>query len=444
MNESFCFEANNFEPLAARMRPKTLEEYIGQTHILEKALPLFQAIDSGKLHSMILWGPSGTGKTTLAELMAAQSQLHVEKISAVTSGMKDIRLAIEQARQYKTQGKQTLLFVDEVHRFNKIQQDAFLPYIEDGSFIFVGATTENPSFEINSALLSRVKTYVLKALSQEDITSILQRALTCYDKGLGAKELQIEPCALEAIAHYAHGDARNALNLLELVAKQMSAKDVITVEVLHRAMPYQSGLGGKNNDHFYDFISAFHKSIRGSSPDAALYWLARMLESGVDPLYPARRLLAIASEDIGNADPQAMTVALNAWNCFKAVGEAEGERAIAQAAVYLACAPKSNAVYTAFNQAQQLAKETNHEPVPLHLRNAPTELMAELGYGNEYRYAHHEPQSFAAGENYFPENLKDTQLYRPTTHGFEKRIHEKLAKLEQFNQASDKKRYETS
>lgn len=439
---SFNF-APDFRPLAARMRPRSIAEYIGQAHLLGEGQPLRKALEAGRAHSMMLWGPPGTGKTTLAELIAQYSNAHVERISAVTSGVKEIRAAIEQAKAIaESRGQRTLLFVDEVHRFNKSQQDAFLPFIEDGTVIFIGATTENPSFEINNALLSRARVYLIKRLSNDEIAHIVTQALADTERGLGLRQLEMPESVLIKLAQLCDGDARKALNLLELMSDMVSDNDTFTLEMLVQVAGHQVAGFDKNGDQFYDLISAVHKSIRGSAPDAALYWYCRILEGGGDPLYVARRLLAIASEDVGNADPAAMTIALNAWDCFHRVGPAEGERAIAQAIVYLASAPKSNAVYTAFKAARALARETGQESVPHHLRNAPTQLMKEIGMGEGYRYAHDEPNAYASGENYFPESLKMAQFYFPTERGFEKRIKDKLIQLTQLDQVSENKRYD--
>ncbi|CAD6367747.1 replication-associated recombination protein A [Shewanella putrefaciens] len=439
---SFNF-APDFRPLAARMRPRSIAEYIGQAHLLGEGQPLRKALEAGRAHSMMLWGPPGTGKTTLAELIAQYSNAHVERISAVTSGVKEIRAAIEQAKAIaESRGQRTLLFVDEVHRFNKSQQDAFLPFIEDGTVIFIGATTENPSFEINNALLSRARVYLIKRLSNNEIAHIVTQALADTERGLGLRQLEMPESVLIKLAQLCDGDARKALNLLELMSDMVSDNDTFTLEMLVQVAGHQVAGFDKNGDQFYDLISAVHKSIRGSAPDAALYWYCRILEGGGDPLYVARRLLAIASEDVGNADPAAMTIALNAWDCFHRVGPAEGERAIAQAIVYLASAPKSNAVYTAFKAARALARETGQESVPHHLRNAPTQLMKEIGMGEGYRYAHDEPNAYASGENYFPESLKTAQFYFPTERGFEKRIKDKLIQLTQLDQVSENKRYD--
>ncbi|SUC09297.1 replication-associated recombination protein A [Pasteurella canis] len=443
-NLSLDFMHDDFRPLAARMRPTTLEQYYGQTHLIGAGKPLRKALQSGHIHSIILWGPPGTGKTTLAEIIAQHIQAEVERISAVTSGVKEIREAIERAKQNRLTDRRTILFVDEVHRFNKSQQDAFLPHIEDGTIIFIGATTENPSFELNSALLSRARVYILKPLTTSDITQVLQQALKDDVRGLGKEHIVLAPNLLETLAEYVNGDARLALNSLELMvdmAEENTNGKVLDHTLLKEVLGERQARFDKQGDRFYDLISALHKSVRGSSPDAALYWYARIITAGGDPLYVARRLLAIASEDVGNADPKAMQVALAAWDCFTRVGAAEGERAIAQAIIYLAVAPKSNAVYAAFNQAKKQARELPDYDVPVHLRNAPTKLMKELGYGAEYRYAHDEVNAYAAGENYFPEALKDTQYYFPTNRGMEIKIKEKLDWLRQQDQTSQKKRY---
>ncbi|PKH30060.1 replication-associated recombination protein A [Shewanella sp. ALD9] len=441
-NLGFDF-APDFRPLAARMRPREISEYIGQAHLLGEGKPLRKALEANRAHSMLLWGPPGTGKTTLAELIAHYANAHVERISAVTSGVKDIRAAIEQAKAIaQSRGQRTLLFVDEVHRFNKSQQDAFLPFIEDGTVIFIGATTENPSFEINNALLSRARVYLINRLSSDEISLIVTQALADVERGLGKRQLTLPADVAKQLADISDGDARKALNLLELMSDLVADAGAFTTEMLTQVAGHQAAGYDKNGDQFYDLISAVHKSVRGSAPDAALYWYCRILEGGGDALYVARRLLAIASEDIGNADPVAMTVALNAWDCYHRIGPAEGERAIAQAVLYLSSAPKSNAVYSAFGAARELAKQTGHEPVPNHLRNAPTKLMKDIGFGKEYRYAHNEPGAYAAGENYFPESLQHSQFYQPTNRGFEKRIQDKLAQLNQLDQQSEDKRYD--
>lgn len=440
---SFDF-SEDFRPLAARMRPRTLTEYVGQQHLIGEGKPLRRAIEAGHAHSMIFWGPPGTGKTTLAELIAQRFDADVERISAVTSGVKEIREAIDKAKLNRQTGRRTLLFVDEVHRFNKSQQDAFLPHIEDGTIIFIGATTENPSFELNNALLSRARTYILKPLQAVEIRQILANALADKERGLGKEQFEIADDVLSLLADYVNGDARFALSCLELMsdmAEQRPQGKRLDKALLTEVLGERQARFDKGGDRFYDLISALHKSVRGSSPDGALYWYARILTAGGDPLYVARRLLAIASEDIGNADPRAMQIAIAAWDCYTRVGAYEGERAIAQAILYLAVAPKSNAVYTAFNEAKRLAKEGIDYDVPEHLRNAPTKLMKSLGYGEEYRYAHNEPNAYAAGENYFPPELKDTQFYFPTDRGMEKQIKEKMAWLKAQDEASAQQRY---
>ncbi|GAA5188106.1 replication-associated recombination protein A [Ferrimonas gelatinilytica] len=432
----------DFRPLAARMRPRDLSEYIGQAHLLAPGKPLRQSLEAGRAHSMLLWGPPGTGKTTLAELVASHCNAHVERISAVTSGVKEIRQAIEKAKEIaSTHGRQTLLFVDEVHRFNKSQQDAFLPHIEDGTVIFIGATTENPSFEINNALLSRARVHLIKRLTSDEIVQILRQAMSDRERGLADRGLVLPEEVASALASLVDGDARRALNLLELMA-ELAGQGNLTLAHLAEVAGEPVARFDNRGDQFYDLISAVHKSVRGSDPDAALYWYARILEGGGDPLYVARRALAIASEDVGNADPRAMSVALDAWDCFHRVGPAEGERAIAQALVYLACAPKSNAVYRAFAAAREMARNSGDLEVPIHLRNAPTKLLKTLGHGSEYRYAHDEPGAYAAGEVYLPEPLKGRRFYEPSDRGLEKKISEKLRLLAQWNAASGKKRYE--
>lgn len=442
---SFDF-SEDYRPLAARMRPRTLAEYIGQSHLLSEGKPLYRAILAGHAHSMILWGPPGTGKTTLAEIIAGHFNAEVERLSAVTSGVKEIREAIERAKINQQAGRRTLLFVDEVHRFNKSQQDAFLPYIENGTIIFIGATTENPSFELNNALLSRARTYIFKPLQAVEILKILQNALADKTRGLGSESFVLEDDVLSLLSDYVNGDARYALSCLELMAdmaQSTSKGKLLNKTLLTEILGERQARFDKGGDRYYDLISALHKSIRGSSPDGALYWFTRILAAGGDPLYVARRLLAIASEDVGNADPRAMQIALAAWDCYTRVGAYEGERAIAQAVIYLAVAPKSNAVYTAFNQAKKLVKETADYDVPEHLRNAPTALMKSLGYGEEYRYAHNEPNAYAAGENYFPPELSETVFYIPSERGMEKQIKEKMAWLKAQDEQSEQKRYKS-
>ncbi|PHM69083.1 replication-associated recombination protein A [Xenorhabdus sp. KJ12.1] len=444
-NLSLDFSQNEFQPLAAKMRPITLDHYIGQQHLLAEGKPLPKAIRAGQLHSMILWGPPGTGKTTLAEIIGYYAQADIERISAVTSGIKEIRESIEKARQNRNAGRRTILFVDEVHRFNKSQQDAFLPHIEDGTITFIGATTENPSFELNSALLSRARVYLLKSLSPAEIEQVLTQAINDKERGLGGQNIVLPEDTRQILAELVAGDARRSLNLLEMMSDMAEidaeGQRILTIELLKEVSGERSARFDNKGDRYYDLISALHKSIRGSAPDAALYWYARIITAGGDPLYVARRLLAIASEDVGNADPRGMQVAIAAWDCFTRVGAAEGERAIAQAIVYLACAPKSNAVYTAFKAAMADAQEKPDYDVPAHLRNAPTKLMKEMGYGEAYRYAHDEPNAYAAGEIYFPPEMQKTTYYHPTNRGLEGKIGEKLNWLMSQDQNSPIKRY---
>ncbi len=421
------------EPLADRLRPQTLQDFVGQSHLLSTGKPLFEAIQSGLLHSLILWGPPGVGKTTLARIIAQQAGAQCVAISAVLSGVKDIRKVVEAAESNWSNNQQkTILFVDEVHRFNKSQQDAFLPHVEAGTFTFIGATTENPSFALNNALLSRARVYCLKPLQKSDLATILDNALTKDDK------VSIEPQAAQLLINSADSDARRLLNYLELSIKlcDVSNQTIITSAVIEEVI--RDGLRRFDNhgDDFYNQISALHKSVRGSDPDASIYWLRRMLDGGCDPLYLARRILRIASEDIGNADPRALEIALNAWQVQEKLGSPEGELALAQAVVYLACAAKSNAVYKAFNTVGAVIKNTGSLEVPLHLRNAPTKLMKEQGYSQGYRYAHDEANGFSAGETYLPEALQGQQYYQPVERGLEIKISAKLQQLRQLNKES--------
>jgi putative ATPase len=419
-----------YRPLADRLRPRTLDEFVGQEHLLGAGAPLRRALESGRPHSMILWGPPGTGKTTLARLVASGAESEFVALSAVMAGIKDIRAVVEQAKALRGT-RDTVLFLDEVHRFNKSQQDTFLPYVEDGTLIFVGATTENPSFEVNNALLSRARVYILKSLQAADLARLLDRALADTERGLGSLRLSIDMPARELLIAAADGDARRLLNLLETAADLATPDpggasrrlDLETTRAVIGATYVRFDKGGEN---FYDQISALHKAMRGSDPDAALYWLCRMLAGGCDPLYIARRAIRMASEDIGNADPRALTMALEACMVYERLGSPEGELAIAQAIIFMSCAAKSNAVYTAYQAASEDAKSLGSLEVPLHLRNAPTRLMKEIGYGKGYRYAHDEPDAYAAGERYFPEGMPEKRYYTPVARGLEIRIAEAL------------------
>ena len=427
-------------PLADRLRPRSLAEFAGQAHLVAEGKPLRMALDGGRLHSMILWGPPGSGKTTLARLAARATEADFIGLSAVLSGVRDIRSAVDAARANRTAGRGTVLFVDEAHRFNKAQQDAFLPHVEDGTIVFIGATTENPSFEVNSALLSRARVYVLTPVESQAIARVVERALGDAEHGLGRCGFTMDPPDLGRLAEAADGDVRRALNALELAADlaMQAGEKRLGGELLDEALA-----GGslrrfdKGGDAFHDLISAVHKSIRGSSPDAALYWIGRMLDGGCDPLYVARRLVRVASEDVGNADPRALRIALDAWEAYERLGSPEGELAIAQAGVYLACAAKSDAVYKGFGAAAEDVRRHGSLPVPLHLRNAPTSLMRKLGHGRSYRHAHDEPEGYAAGETYLPERLAARRYYAPVARGLEIRIAEKLARLRELDRAAE-------
>jgi putative ATPase len=426
-------------PLADRMRPRTVDEFVGQQHLLAPGRALRAALDRGQLHSMILWGPPGTGKTTLARMFAQGLDAEFIALSAVMAGVKDIRAAVEEARTFRAQGRATILFLDEVHRFNKAQQDLFLPFVEDGTIVFIGATTENPSFEVVGALLSRARVYVLKPLDGNDIRRVLERALGDSERGLGARQLQISESALQALAAAADGDARRALGLLETVA------DLATEGVIDEAQIVELASGtrrrfDKGGDAFYDQISALHKAVRGSDPDASLYWLARMLDGGCDPAYLARRITRMAVEDIGLADPRALPMALEAWETYERLGSPEGELALAQCVVFLAVAAKSNAVYTALAAAREDVEKHGSLDVPARFRNAPTKLMRELGHGKGYRYAHNEADAYAAGERYLPDEMPDRRYYSPVQRGFEIRIAEAMARRRAQDNKTDNDR----
>ena len=425
-------------PLAERLRPRTLDEVVGQSHLLGPGKPLRLAFESGKTHSMILWGPPGVGKTTLARLMAQAFNAEFIAISAVLAGVKDIRDAVQMAEHALQQsGRHTILFVDEVHRFNKAQQDAFLPFVERGLLTFIGATTENPSFEVNSALLSRAAVYVLQPLAEADLVSLLQRALKQC-----SRPLELSDAARDLIVGYADGDARRLLNMVEQIdtAAAAAGSEQVDEALVRDALTQSLNRFDKGGDQFYDQISALHKSVRGSSPDATLYWLCRMLDGGADPLYVGRRIVRMAAEDIGLADPRALRIALDACETYERLGSPEGELALAEAALYLAIAPKSNAAYTAYNAARAMIKDDKSRPVPEHLRNAPTRLMKDLGYGRDYRYAHDEADGYAAGENYFPEGMTQPHFYRPTERGLEAKISVRLAELHERDDAARRKK----
>jgi len=438
VNDSGLFPSNQSKvPLAEQLRPKHLHDVIGQSHLLGPGKPLRLAFESGKPHSMILWGPPGTGKTTLARIMSTAFNSEFIALSAVLSGIKDIRNAIEQAQLVLQQsGRHTILFVDEVHRFNKSQQDAFLPYVEQGLITFIGATTENPSFEVNNALLSRAQVYVLTALSEQELSELFERA-----QKLALDNLQFSDEARQLLIEFSDGDARRLLNLLEQIstAAETGTAPQISKDTVLNALSRNARNFDKGGDAFYDQISALHKSVRGSSPDATLYWLCRMLDGGADALYIGRRLIRMATEDIGLADPRALRLALDACETYERLGSPEGELALAQAALYLACAPKSNAAYLAYNKARSFVAHDTSRRVPIHLRNAPTQLMKDIGYGGNYRYAHDCPEAYAAGENYFPDDMPDVSFYQPTAYGLEQKIKEKLAYLHNLDKQAKHK-----
>jgi len=423
------------KPLAERMRPTSLTEYQGQQHILSPNKPLYESINSGRLHSMIFWGAPGTGKTTLARMIALHSDAEFMQISAVLAGVKEIRAAVAQAKDLLSyQNKRSILFVDEVHRFNKSQQDAFLPHVEEGLIYFIGATTENPSFALNNALLSRARVYVLNPLTESELIAVMERALNDKQRGI-PEDISVTEKIKQQFASAADGDARRLLNLLEIATELCIANNSLLIDEKIAKEVLQGGLRRFDNhgEEFYNQISALHKAVRGSSPDAALYWFCRMIEAGCDPLYLARRIVRIASEDIGNADPRALQLCMNAWQTQERLGSPEGELALAQAITYLACAPKSNAVYKAYKAAMHDAKHSGSLAVPVHLRNAPTKLMQSLDYGKEYRYAHDEPEAYAAGENYFPDGLNEPCYYQPVNRGLEIKIAEKLKHLRELD-----------
>lgn len=430
MNSKYSGPRDAYMPLAAKMRPSSLEEFIGQQHLLAKGKSLRAAIDNGALHSLVFWGPPGVGKTTLAKIIAGMTHSHIIELSAVMAGVKEIRAAVGEAEEIKArQGLNTIVFIDEIHRFSKSQQDSLLAPIESGAIVLFGATTENPSFELNNALLSRLRVYVLRSLDTDALIELLECALRDKQRGLGLRPIEIDRETLTMIAKAADGDARRSLNILQIaadLAETVDGREVVKPGMIDEVLQGHANRFDKRGDIFYDQISALHKSVRGTDPDAALYWFARMLDGGCDPLYIARRVIRMAAEDIGNADPRGLQLALNATEAYERLGSPEGELALAQAVTYLACAPKSNAVYTAYKAAMIDAKKSGSLEVPMHLRNAPTGLMRDLGYGAEYRYAHDEDQAFAAGENYFPDALQNRRYYFPVERGLESKIKEKL------------------
>jgi putative ATPase len=433
-------DATPYRPLADRMRPRSLADFVGQDHLVGPDKPLRKAIEEDRLHSMVFWGPPGTGKTTLARVIAEACNARFMALSAVLSGVKEIREAVQIARAERVDGRRSVLFVDEVHRFNKAQQDAFLPHIEDGTIYFIGATTENPSFELNNALLSRLRVYLLKPLAFEDLKTIVTQALNDSSRGLGARNIEMEEVSRELLARAADGDARRVLNLLEIsadLAKSSDGRERITEKTVQALISDGVRRFDKGGDIFYDQISALHKSVRGSDPDASLYWLSRMLDGGCDRTYLARRIARMAVEDVGNADPRALAIALDAWDSYDRLGSPEGELALAQAVVYLACAAKSNAVYAAFNAAMRDAKDHGSLDVPLRLRNAPTQLMRSFGHGTGYRYAHDERYGYVAGESYFPDAMGVRRYYEPVDRGLESRIKERLAHLRSLDASSE-------
>lgn len=435
-NDTPANKSNAHQPLAARMRPRKLVDYLGQEHLLGTGKPLRLALEQGQVHSMILWGPPGVGKTSLAKLLANEINAHFLSISAVLAGVKDIRAAVLEAQQQRqAYQRQTILFIDEVHRFNKAQQDAFLPYVEDGTVIFVGATTENPSFEVNNALLSRCRVYVLQSFTAPQIKALLSRALSST-QGLGDQNKSLGEGVEALLIAAADGDARRSLNLLEIACDLVEPGEAVSAAVVKQILSGDVRRFDKGGDLFYEQISALHKSVRGSDPDAALYWFMRMLDGGCDPLYIARRVVRMASEDIGNADPRGLQIALSAWDVQERLGSPEGELSIAQAILYLAAAAKSNAVYNAFKTAKADVQTLPSYDVPIHLRNAPTRLMKDLEYGSNYRYAHDEPDAFAAGVNYFPMEMDSTEYYRPVERGLEIKIAEKLRHLRSLNRGA--------